>query len=38
MMYPVILNFTVEIDMCQICFTWNIPHIRNKTKHVGEIF
>jgi len=37
-MYFGILKFTAETDMCQICFTWNILHIRNGTKHVGDKF
>jgi hypothetical protein len=35
MMYVGVLKCTVEPDMCQIDFIWNILHIRNETKHVG---
>jgi hypothetical protein len=43
MMYLCILKFTGETGMCQtgmcqICFLRNVPHIRNETKHVGDMF
>jgi len=36
MMYLGILKFTAETVMCQICFMWNILHIRNGPKHAGR--